>query len=1034
MDMSELHRFFPDLKYLTVRDTNLTSIGIWKEPKEDWKLAGQVFFWLREINLDSNLISTIEGGTLEGIFSLKRLSMTNNTSSPSIETKSWPFCYRLEKGELEIQPSIEVIKNFDYKTPTKVEEEYCGYENQSISVEFNQHCIVSEYNPDQPPTMDCSGANMSINWYLLPCLRRVLIPISSYKPSIEKIKIPFVKTSWRGDIQDEFDCEVGRDVLKSLTKDPQSNGLKSELVLYGINIDLKILEIHTEAAYTQNVVIYADKVFLSAPLSITYNLDIKARIVHLEHPIILIQDFSSFMGSRLHHFKTEKILVYNEATRLSYQKFGEAPTIQIVEAPLEKKINRATCVPKAEHQSQSDHWYGLNDLFLKLASVCLKSQAKSNPSMTRKIAEEYVLLSNNEANSWRFQKLVGQTDDIAERIHPVPTFSLPTLEKFVSEMKERLGAIGKQEEMKKDKIFHLSRDAVTSKRRIELLHHQLDKNYKLFRVQMNLFHETSKLNWKKLRQLSEANHEMYNNTSMEIFTYLSGASNITNQIQINKVKLLIKTSKAQVDTEKEHLDDQHLTLRTNIDSQYYWYHKLNTSYTELDKAIESAEFDLRNESIVKGVVTVLGFFSWLAGAVVSAIASGPGAVPVSDSFIPFKFVTMILDVIHPAIRASKAMKELKRTNFTLSNYTGNLKEALTEASKLKKVKLQFGDLRGEADYIYQELLKTAIVTNPINLKRKLYTVADVGEAYVLQVVAFSKELLKFRAKERNYQFALKQQRFVENTWSLQELNQTLITMKTDHKKSFDKLSKASKTLKRQVEEISQSFETESEELRKQHIEALNASLTSMQREFDAYERKQDSYYQKLIGQLGRQILLEEEGNLDQRLILQDLLDDICDALFYMYFDADCSDLDMKIEDSYDKMVEKLSNIKWEIIRKNEENAGNMHNSDEKVMFVRDPSIISALRENKTVLVNLKEHLEDQSYQYQIHFRVYGMKIYFLDENDNTLFSRGTDFSSGALVQIGLPALFKDYDPKGNIHTFYGRARTCKSSYTWVPSQ
>ena len=1021
LDIVELHRIFPDLKYLTVKDTNLTDIGIWKESKGDWGSAGQVFFWLREINLDSNLISVIGGGIFDGIFTLKRLSLINNTL-PSIETKSWPFCYRLEKGELEIQPSIEVIKNFDYEASTKVEEEYCRYEKQSISSEFEQHCNLRNR------TMDCSGANMSINWYFLPCLR-ALLPDNGYlKPTIEKIKIPFMKTSWREDIQDEFDCEVGRRVLKSLTIDPESNKLKSKLVLYGINIDLKILQNQTKENYTQSVVIYADKVYLSAPLSITYNLDIKARIVHLEHPIILIQNLSSFVESKLPHFKTEKLLVYNKKTRLSYQRFGNAPAIQIVEASLEKKMNRSTCVPKSEHQSYFENWHGFNDLFLKLASICLKNQVKSNPSKTRKIAKEYVVLSNNEANSWLFQKLVGQTDDIAERIHPVPTFSLLSLEEFVSEMKERLKAIGQQKATKKDKIFHLSRDAATMKSSLEELRIQNDKDYVVYQLQMSFSHNIAKLDWDLLKDISNISHVMFHNTSMAMFTYFSGAINITNQIQINKVKLMIETSKAQVETEWEHLEDQRLTLNSNLDSQYFWFMKFNTTCGEAQKAIDGAKFDLQNESIANGIFAAFGFLIKLALGIINDDVD-------VESILPWNIVKDIMDLILPTVHANKAMMELELHNFTFNHDTENLTVALSEASKLTEVNLKFSSLRLEADYIYQKLLKTSIVTNPINLKRKLYAVADVGETFVSQGIAFSKELLEYNVKKRNYEFALTQQKLIEENWNLQQLDQTLVSMEIDHNKTFDNLVNSSKALKKQVEEISKKFEKESEELRKQHIEALNASLTSTKRELDLFEMKQKSYYQKLIGHLGREILLEEESNLDQRLLVQSLLDNICEALFYMYFDDDCSDLvDLKIEDSYDQMIEKLSDIKWEIIRIKDEYAGSVYNSDEKVMYVRDPHIISALRENKTVLVNLKEQLEDQSPTHQIHFRVYGMKIFFLDENENTLFSSGSDFSNGALVQIGLPSLFKDYDDKGNIHTFYGRDHTCKSSYTWVPSK
>ena len=101
------------------------------------------------------------------------------------------------------------------------------------------------------------------------------------------------------------------------------------------------------------------------------------------------------------------------------------------------------------------------------------------------------------------------------------------------------------------------------------------------------------------------------------------------------------------------------------------------------------------------------------------------------------------------------------------------------------------------------------------------------------------------------------------------------------------------------------------------------------------------------------------------------------------------------------------------------------------MFIKDSKIINKLKVEKTAMVNLVQQLSNPSWKSLVHFRVFGMKIFFRDDKKYTMLSSGDDFSQGAVMSIGVPQLFQDYDPDGNLHTFYGEGYTCESSYNYV---
>ena len=725
----ELKRNFPDLKYLSIRKTGLSEIVPDIAYQYHDSQDAQIFYWLREINLDSNMLSDINGGVFDGMFTLKRLSLLNNTS-PRLETKSWPLCYSLEKGELQIQPpNIEVIQNFNFDAPSKIEEKYCQlgkgqfYRPYGILTDFISKCNINRRVSKS--TWDCSRGNLATDWYVLPCLKLIDF---NFKDKLEHIIIPFSHENKEFDSVkgDNIDCRVGRHVLEDLTKYPEINRNKSQLILYGINIDLKLLIDHTSSDYTQKVTVYADRVFLSEPLKITYKLYIRARIVHLVHPILMTLPFKDFIAHRSLHFKKMTSIIYDQDTAMYHTQFGGL--IDIVEEKPWTYQGKPGCIPKSESKDKRsiDPWY--DDIFLKLALICLRSKVKVNPFLARKLAKTYVYLPNKSILAMRFQSLLDQTTNLDELIHPVPVSSLDSLQFFTSEMTERLKHHEDREQRKKEQIFHLSNNAVESRRDLDIMHKQMRRNFENNQKIISFIQESSSIEWETFKEVTLLTQKKFDNTMKGIVTFLDGSMNITNTMLIEDKDRLLTTAKNQVDTEEKHVEDANMNLVHIYQSQKANSDSLKLELKELDRAVKIAKENMIADSVVGGILGVLKGI----GKIVLGIKTGDFGGAFEGAVDLFKDT---LKLIVDALQIDKELKTIGGVSgdqFVVT-FTKNLTVALESASKMTGIEKKFSEMKVQAEITYEKLRDISVVTNSAYIKKKMFSVAAAGQSLVIEV-------------------------------------------------------------------------------------------------------------------------------------------------------------------------------------------------------------------------------------------------------------------------------------------------------------
>ena len=732
MDMSELHRLFPDLEYLTVRRTNLSEVGVWNQ-LGTWKLVGQVFHRLQEINLDSNSISLVKGGSFDGIFSLEKLSLMNNTF-PTIETKSWPFCFRLEKGELKIQPSVEVVKDYDPYQPTTIEREYCDFPGgggETMST-FVDECILEK---NDTSTLDCSAANLAINWYALPCLKS-----SHFKKGLKRIKVPFTKES---KLQDDdymmINCNVAYFVLSDFKQNSEANKVKSTLVIYALDIDLKLLKDHT-SNLTKEVTIFSDRVISMEPLNIWYKLTIRARVVLITSPIIMEMPLNDFIADRSLHFKREKLIALDDDSTLYSQQFG---LVDIVEEYKKPKKKSSVCVPITMSKTNvPEQAYLYDDFFMKLVGTCLHTKVRTDPSLARKMAKRYLALSD-EKGFMRFRNLVYKTDNIHRKIHMVPLYSLHHLKQFVDEMVDRMKGYKTREETKTLKMFDLSRDAAKSRNELDQMVWKMDFQAQKHKLLVSGMQESSSIDWDFYEKQVSKTQAFYTKVTTNTLGFLVDSQSKVEKMMVANRKVDRETINAEVGSSKLIVKDYKLVVKENTMRQIKYHEDLKTSLQVLVIVLGEVIADIVVETIANGLYHSVRYVAEMSGMVFDAaiIGNPPSASEVvSKSFDLFEKMGDIV------IRVSRVTREIVGIIEASGSYddfepvfTNDLSEALQTVSKMDELDDALEDFDFKSDRIYDILEPMFKVFDPQKLQKQLKNVVRTGRDFVDEVsIPFSK--------------------------------------------------------------------------------------------------------------------------------------------------------------------------------------------------------------------------------------------------------------------------------------------------------
>ena len=196
----------------------------------------------------------------------------------------------------------------DFEEDENIATKYCNFWNAN-NKPFLGNCqeILEE------SVIDCTGNEDKYDIQGLGCY------LLQHEGNLSTVRIKFPV-----DIDTPFVHDFGRGQDSSFFKD--FNGADTEfnlkirnLKFYGTKFDLAVLPQNTNPNLTESVLIRADTVYISQPISISYELKIRARIVSIDKQIAMEMPIDQFKFESKIRTKFEKKVSFTDETH-GFQK------------------------------------------------------------------------------------------------------------------------------------------------------------------------------------------------------------------------------------------------------------------------------------------------------------------------------------------------------------------------------------------------------------------------------------------------------------------------------------------------------------------------------------------------------------------------------------------------------------------------------------------------------------------------------------------------------------------------------------------
>merc|ERR550519_711353 len=168
-------------------------------------------------------------------------------------------------------------------------------------------------------------------------------------------------------------------------------------------------------------------------------------------------------------------------------------------------------------------------------------------------------------------------------------------------------------------------------------------------------------------------------------------------------------------------------------------------------------------------------------------------------------------------------------------------------------------------------------------------------------------------------------------------------------------------------------------------------------------------------------------------MIQALYIDFCDAYFYHSFSVcEITNIPM-MSDSFEVLLQKLADIKWDSITSASNLDGIPISFDPVYIIVEDQLDqykypISTLKNQSRIDVNLKDHDEHHNFDRFWRIRLDMLRIILLDANDKPIKSPGEDLGEEIQSLVTFPTVFNDTNNDHKSHTFLCQNFYCTADY------
>lgn len=310
-------------------------------------------------------------------------------------------------------------------------------------------------------------------------------------------------------------------------------------------------------------------------------------------------------------------------------------------------------------------------------------------------------------------------------------------------------------------------------------------------------------------------------------------------------------------------------------------------------------------------------------------------------------------------------------------------------------------------------------------------VADTGHAYTEATAEFANVLLKVADMKDEIRVAKAD--VVRAIEAVERIKQMIIDLEQHRDDYQEYMKEAQRKYEEEVEKMKEDYHDMSDELRAEYKAKITAKFNEYQEVFKESRNNYNSQMSRLIESITEKNFGLKKHSINQRGMIMSLYIEFCDAYFYHSFSV-CDTAKIPLmSDSFELLLEKLSDIKWDSITSPTNLPGIPQEFGPVHIYLEDKADqyiypISTLKNQSMIDVNLKEWDVNHNFDNFWRVRINMIRIVLLNGTGHPIQSPGDAFGEEIKSQITFPTIFNDTFFDHESYTFLCQNYFCNADY------
>ena len=908
-------------------------------------------------------------------------------------------------------------------------QKYCDQWNLHNQFNFDQ-CIIASGN-----VLDCSANGDDLDVHALGCQLNHLTA-----QNITDVLINFPQ-----DITNPLVRDFGKGESANFFKDfngatSEFNKKRKSLKFYGTKFDLAVLDQNTNASLTEEVTIMADTVYISKPISISYKLKIRARIVSIDQQLSMKMSADQFHSQSKLRTHYEQAIVFSKETKVRHRHYGLVSIVDTAPSTTDD-FHHPICHHKQFSPSEvdtTDSWF--DETLVNLLFVCASTVQPESNDLALEIAKFYMDFYNDRevvgdkstfVAAQKFQQVV-EVGKSWPRPHNVPSFTLSTIKELSSLMYEKLHLYKENEDIQQQKLSSAFDKIQDIQLQMEIVEKQQEFYFEMEQNILNEIMESTSNVWTWTFQ-----HR--NISDSAIHGALGATGDLTIDMQENELKIMLEEAQFSVDYYQDVVDNFRKEVgryQEKTTGSITIIKDLNLQFQDAveDLKIETDKFEVAVHAyIAKQVVkTFLSFMKNILTLGAAVVAEDPGAI-IEGVFESIEILLEIVDLMVEIIDLLVLVEENGSDGFDslTSNPSTDFSTAMKQAIELRLKGPKFDELKRNAMIQLDDVNEATNheIDGTADLMSAHVKLADLGYRLVTETSTLADTLLSLANVKGELEVGKNQlNRSIEQVEvimsSIDNFNQSSANYQ-------DEMNAIQQEYQDALKRMEEQFENMTQEMKDEFMKDINDRFQNYQSVYSDMKERYTKALDATIDAVQDKIYGLRQSSMTQRSLAAIIYRDYCDTLFYHSFEH-CNEENVPLlGDEMDVLLDKLHSIQWDLIT-------NINDLPEPIIFehqilIEDDeskyiSPINQMLKTSRTTINLKDFLPESEFYKQWRWRISELEVYLLDENSAVISSPGTGMGEGISLGITFPPLFNDTAFDRVVHPFLAHPFYCRSTY------